>query len=230
MKKIILYLISATAFLFISCAKVEVTSGSGGGGFSWSVPFNPNTNSFDSAAMHFIELPPYRYFIYKDSATGSIDSVGVTESNLNMVLKPAVTGNPSTPGYYYYTYTLTLTRFTSTGNQTWYKGYASCDSDYKNTPRFIDSDFNLSVEATRLPSFWYSFTSLGNLQFTKIPSLIVEGTTHFNVHKFSATNGLSPSDVNYLATAFYWVKGIGIIKRETRTFNTGKTSLLVRFG
>jgi hypothetical protein len=227
MKKIIFYLVTATSLLLNSCAKVEVgSSGWGGGGFNWG-GFTINGNTFDSMAMLYINLPQYRHFIYKDSASGSTDSVGVTESNLNFNFRPA-TGN--TPGVFYETYSLILTNFTPNGNQTWFKGFASCDSDYKNAVSFIDSNFTLSNEPGILPSFWSPFTSSGALQFSKVASLTVEGTAYFNVYKFFATNGLPPSDVNYLAITFYWAKGTGIIKRDTRTFNLVKTSLLVRYG
>jgi hypothetical protein len=227
MKNISFYLIVSTSLLLASCAKVEVnTSGWGGGGFNWG-GITINGNTFDSTAMLYIKIPLYRYFIYKDSATSSTDSVCVTESNLVFNFRPATA---NTPAVFYETYSLILTNFTTNGNQTWFKGYASCDSNYKNGTSFIDSNFIFSNEPGILPSFWSPFTSSGALQFSKVPSLIVEGTTYFNVYKFFATNGLPSSDVNYLATTFYWVKGIGIIKKEIRTYNSIKTSLLVRYG
>ncbi|HMU10262.1 MAG TPA: hypothetical protein PKC54_09670 [Ferruginibacter sp.] len=227
MKKNIFYLLAAIVLIFTSCAKIEVD----GGGldlsdFDWG-GVRIYSNSFDTTAISFIQLPAYRYFIYKDSATGSLDSVVVTESYLSA---PFVQATSNTPGYFYQTYSLTLTNFTATGIHTWYKGFVGCDSDYKNMLSFIDSDFSFSDVSTLLPSFWCPFTSSGAMQFTKIDVLAIEGNAYYNVYRFFATNGRPPSDVNYLATAFYWVKGTGIVKRETRTLNSIKTSLLLRHG
>jgi len=63
-----------------------------------------------------------------------------------------------------------------------------------------------------------------------MPSVNIEGKTYTDVHSFFSSNGLPASNPGYLATTFWWVKGIGIIKREIKTNNSVKTSLLLRHG
>jgi hypothetical protein len=227
MKKIGFPSIIAIFLLLTSCTKADLT-----GDWSWGgigvIQFN--TNRFDSTSLEFIKIPFNRYFIYKDASTGSTDSVYVTQNTVDLVLGQSVQGNPSTPVFYYETYVLTLKNSSGTGNQNWFNGFASCDSQYKPVPLFIDPDFILSNTQTNLPCFWFPFTSSGVLQYSLIPTLSIEGIQYNTVHKFSATNGLQPTHPNYLETTHYWVKGIGIIKKEIRTYNSVKTSLLVRYG
>lgn len=227
MKKILFYPIAVITLFLSSCEKeIDLNMDLDFSDFSWSGPIVFNTNIFDSTGFSYIQLPLNRYFIYKDETSGSTDSVAVTGSNYSAVY----TGpSGSKPGYYYYTYDLTLTRFSAV-NQTWYNGYASCDPDYKNTVTYIDSDFSLSNEPSKLPAFWYPFVSSGTQQYSFIPSAVIESNTYANVHSFSAGNGLQPTDPNYLATTFWWVKGIGIIKKVIRTSGSVKTSLLARHG
>jgi len=232
MKKSSTCLIAAISFLFSSCTKEDFEidlSGLGGGGGGWGIPSIYGI-TFDNNAISHIKLPQWRYFIYKDPGTSSTDSVVVTESNIVSVIQPAVMGNPVIPGFIYDKYVLTLSSIVATGNQTWYSGIAFCDSQHKNVPLFIDSNFNLSNGQTNLPAFWYPFTSSGSLQYSKISSTVIEGVTYNNVHRFSASNGLPPTDPNYLATAFWWADGIGIIKREITTAGSVKTQHLLRYG
>ena len=224
MKKITFLSLIVISLLLTSCAKVDLT-----GDWSWGgigeIKFN--TNRFDSTSLAFINIPQNRYFIYKDESTGLTDSVYVTQSSVSPVFGQSTS---STPLFFYETFALTLTYSSAGGNQQWFTGFASCDSQYKSVPLFIDSDFILSNTKTNLPCFWFPFTSSGVLQYSFIPSLSIEGTQYNTVHKFSATNGLQPTHPNYLETTHYWVKGIGIIKKEIKTSNSVKTSLLIRRG
>jgi hypothetical protein len=187
-----------------------------------------STVNFYTPALEIIELPANRYFIYKDQATGSLDSVVVTQSMLETKFQ-AQTQN--TLAYSYSTYTLSMNKISGSAIQSWYTGFATCDFPGSSTIiSVIDSTFNLSNGSTDLPAFWYPLASSGNLQYSNIPLVSIEGNTYLDVYSFSATNGFQPTESNYLATTFWWVKGIGIIKRETRTFNSIKTSLLLRYG
>jgi hypothetical protein len=227
MKKITFLSFIAISVLLTSCAKVDLT-----GDWSWGgigeIKFN--TNRFDSTSLAFINVPQNRYFIYKDESTGLTDSVYVTQSMVSPVMGQSVQGPPTTPSFLYETFALALTYSSGTGNQLWFTGFASCDSQYKSVPLFIDSDFILSNTQTNLPCFWFPFTSSGVLQYSFLSTLTIEATPYNAVHKFSATNGLQPTQPNYLETTHYWVKGIGIIKKEIKTNNSVKTSLLVRYG
>lgn len=230
MKKISIYPIAVLAFLFSSCTKedfeIDLSGLGGGGGGGWGIPVY-NYHAFDFYAIRHIQIQQGRYFIYKDPGTGAIDSVITTESSLSTVNQPPAGSNPA---FSYQKYTLTLTSFTATGNQTWYRGFASCDSLYKGPPRFIDSTYSLVNDQDTLPSFWYPYTSSGNLQYRKIPAMNIEGTIYYYVNSFSASNGLPPTDPGYLATTFWWVDDIGIIKREIRTIGSVKTWHLLRYG
>ena len=235
MKKIIFYCLTASAFLMASCSKENLNLGGGGGwswGGGWGMPGGGPIagNYFDNTALDFINITWNRYFIYKDSATGITDSVIVTRNYTSSVFHDSVPGNPPIPAFSYETYGLTLQKISGSAYQTWFDGFASCDSQYRYTAHYIDSDFDLTDKQNNLPAFWYPFTSSGVKQYTIVPTITIEGTTYAQIHKFSATNGLQPTDTNYRETIFYWEKGTGIIKREIRTYNSVKTSLLVRYG
>jgi hypothetical protein len=136
-----------------------------------------------------------------------------------------------TPGYIYEKYAVTLTRISGATNQTWFKGSASCHYDPGHTmSSSVDPNLNFSNEQTGLPAFWYPYSSSATMKFDYFSTLTIEGTVYTNVQAFISTNGLQPSDANFLQTTYYWVKGIGIIKKETRTANSVKTYLLLRYG
>lgn len=226
MKKIVRFFFTSIVILFVACKKETPAQ----------IDY-PTTNvKLSPAALNFVQLPVGRYFIYKDSASGSTDSVSVTQSsNENLFHKGRVGSgcgwfcyDPGEPDYYYEKYSLTI----SSTSQEWFKGVASCDANYSslafailgNPSMLVESNFNL------YDAFWYPFTTYGSRQYTSIPILTIEGNTYAEVHHFFSTNGLQPTDINYLGTTHYWVKGIGIIKKEIRTYNSIKTSLLIRHG
>ena len=236
MKKLIFYCLAASVLLLASCEKPDLSSDFN---MSWSdlnwgggVNINMSGSSFDSSALSYIKLPVNRYFIYKDLSSGSTDSVTVTQSTLNIGVQPASQGYPI--GYVYNKFELTVANYYSySTNIILVKGITTTDfpSGLGSTPtHIIDSNFVLTNDQTNVPSFWYPFTSSGLNQYTYIPTLTIEGIMYTAVHCFSSSNGLPPTDINYQASVFYWVKGIGIIKKESRTYNSVKTSLLVRYG
>ena len=235
MKKLIFYPIVLVAFLFSACSKsgdfsIDLSGGFGGGG--WGPPGGRayDRNYFDNKGLEFIWVPGNRYFIYKDSATGITDSVIVTQNYTGSVFHDSVPGNPPVPPFTHEIYNFTLQKISGSSYQTWFEASASCDSQYRHSAHFIDSDFELSDKQTNLPVFWYPFISSGVNQYTLVPTITIEGTTYIQIHKFFATNGLQPTDINYKATICYWEKGTGIIKKEIRTYNSVKTFLLVRIG
>jgi hypothetical protein len=231
MKKFIFNCLTVSVLLLASCKKLDLSGDFGG--FNWGGLGNIrfSGSSFDTSALNYIQLPFNRYFIYKDPSTGSTDSVVITQSIDSFSLQPIGPGYPL--AYFLHTFKLTLTGFSGTPNQTWYKGSASTNFPpglATTSIHIIDSIFSLSNEQTNLPGFWYPFISSALNQYAFIPSLTFEGRTYTAVHSFSSSNGLQPTDINYQASLFCWVKGVGIIKREIRTFNSVKTSLLVRYG
>ncbi len=217
MKKNILYCISATIILLASCAKIEVTSSDETAFYK----FNPS--------IDIINLPLNRYFIYKDSATGVTEFVRVTESIIEKKLDEGYFDWDK--DFYYETYKLTLTKIAGSSQENWFSGFAQSyvfTGFYGST--IDNTGFKFYEQGSVLPVFWCPFTSSGNWQYTQIPSLTVNGTVYTGVHKFISTNGKQPSEAGYLQLTCYWVKGIGIIKREIRTDTTVKTFLLVSYG
>lgn len=211
MKKLIFYCLVATSLLLFSCTKDHISLGTG-----------PNykfySSLFDSVAIAYINLKPNSNYIYKDQATGLTDTVIVTKS---------IKGGSS---YFAETYELTCSIISfNLPTTTWLQASASCDENKGPTPVIYDADFELRNWETQLPAFWYPFTSSLNKQYTYIPLIIIEGTTYNGVNKFQASNGFQPSESNYQENIFYWVKGIGIIKKEIKTYNSVKTSLLVKY-
>ncbi len=238
MKKLFFNSLTVIIIFLASCSKekiyVDPTSIVWGGGGGGGMPGGGIIagNYFDNTALDFINTPwhGYRYFIYRDSATGFTDSVIVSQNYTQGVLHDSVPGNPPVPQYTHQTFKLRLQQLTGSPGPIWFDGFASCDTQYRNTIRFIDSDFELTDRQNNLPAFWYPFTSSGANRYSLIPSITIEGTIYIQIHKFSTTNGLQPTDINYRETAYYWEKGTGIIRKDLRTYNSIKTSLLLRMG
>ena len=232
MKKNIFYSLMAAAFLLSSCGKEDLSldlSNFNWGGGPYNIKFNGS--SFDSTALTYIQIPLNRYFIYKDLTTGNTDSVVVTESTDSSGFQQASPGYPI--GYFYTKHKLTINKISGSFSETWYSGSATSDFPANNgsTPTWIyDSNFMLSNDMNNIPAFWYPFTTSGRNDYTYNNTMTIEGRIYSGVHSFSTNNGFQPGDVNYVASLFCWVKGIGIIKREIRTSNSVKTSVLLRFG
>ena len=233
MKKIIFYCLTASVLLLASCKKTGLSDVSTLSGY-----VNPNTVivHFNQEVLDYIQLPVNRYFIYKDSATGSIDSVKVTQSVIETNFYQATSGFPGSPAFYTDVYKLTLTKFQALPptSQPWFQGTARC-AGFAGfvSATIIDSNIQFTNQQSNLIIFWNPLTVPGpnlNTQYIYIPTLNIEGIIYSAVHSFSSSNGLPPTDINYQASIFYWVKGIGIIKKEIRTYNSVKTSLLLRYG
>ena len=232
MKKIIFYCLTTSVLLMTSCKKGLDLGGAGG---LLSGILNPNTVTihFYQTALDYIQLPVNRYFIYKDSATGSMDSVKVTQSVIETNFQAATSGYPGQPAVYSDVFKLTLTKFQALPptNQTWFNGIAR-STTYGGfvSATIIDSNITLYNEQSNLLLFWHPFTSFGLRQYTYLSTMTIAGITYTSVQSFSYDNQLLPADINYQASVIYWVKGIGIIKKESRTYNSIKTSLLLRYG
>lgn len=229
MKKFIFSCLVALSLLSFSCKKIDLS------GFNLSGTVNPNTVTihFYQAALDYIQLPVNRYFIYKDSATGSTDSVRVTQSAIETSFQPATSGFPGSPATYSDVFKLTLTKFQAQTptNQTWFQGIARCTSfGGIISATTIDSNITFYNEQSNLLLFWHPFSSFGLGEYKYTPTMTIEGITYTAVQSFYYYNMLPSTDINYQASVIYWVKGIGIIKREIRTYNSVKTSLLIRHG
>jgi len=232
MKKIIFYCSAALVFLMTDCKKDKPDAEN----------YPPPNVKFNPVALEFVQLPASRYYIYKDSASGITDSVRVIQSMVENYFHQGRAAStcgflcydPGEISYYFEKYTLTI----GLENKVWFKGIANCQIFF--TPLIfsllghpaviIDSNFILYDQQNNLSALWFPLAFSGVNQYSLIPALTIEGVTYTEVHKFFTTNGLQPSDMDYQGTIIYWVKGIGIIKREIRTHNSVKTFLLVRYG
>jgi len=61
---------------------------------------------FSDTALAYVQLPLHKYFIYKDSATGTLDSVVVTKSDIEKSYGPSQNfgwGNSASSYYQYFT-------------------------------------------------------------------------------------------------------------------------------
>lgn len=196
--------------------------------------FPPPLVKLNPEGLEFVQLPPGRYFAYEDSSTGTIDTVYVSKSSIEKKFKLGLMGSsdPNCAGmcfgssdYYYQEFTL---RLSTKNGQEWFRGIASTgliDRYFQGSDSiFIAPDFNLN------DCFWYPFISSGQFSiFHLIPVLTLRGVTYSDVHVFSAFNGLQPTDLHYNAIKLYWVKGIGIVQKEIKGFNSVQTSFLLRY-
>jgi hypothetical protein len=229
MNKKIICVISLTTFFIIACKKHNAD--------------NQETTieiKFSSDALVWVQLPLNRYFIYKDSATAALDSVVVTQSNLDTKFVPAhkSTGYldfPS-PAFYYQDFTLILTSFTGTTSNIWLKSFATTQFNRHfssmDTSLLNLNEINSGNNAYKNSIFLYPIipASYPLQTISMIPQLTIEGKIYNNVGIFIISNTVDTSQSYYLKTTYYWVKGTEIIKREVRTSTTLKTDLLVRNG
>ena len=222
------------SMLFLGCKKNMPES-------PRSYPKWPTTYfKLNPPALDFIQLPVGRYYSYVDSATGRIDTVRVSLSIIEKKFQTGIPGssNPICVGMctgtldqYYQEYGL---RMSLINGQDWlrYKASSKIDNLIYYAGDTVITSGSMSFES-QLPlavNFWYPFESSGqvHLHFT-LPLLSINGTSFQEVRVFSAYNGLDPTDINYQAIKTYWVKGIGMIKNEIRTYNSTRTCSLVNY-
>ena len=187
---------------------------------------------FAAEALAYVQLPLNKYFIYKDSASGSLDSVVVTKSDIEKQFMPEhISGFWAVPipAFYYQTFTLTLTKYNGATPQDWFYGIANnssfvTSSDTATALYLIEKDkggaFNYPIIISSGP---YGGVSI-------LPSVTIEGKTYVDAVVFTSSSSLDTSQFYYRKSTYYWVKGVGIIKREIRTSNSIKTDLLIRNG
>ncbi len=199
----------------------------------------PNQISFAGEAMDYAQLPLNRYFIYKDSATGDFDSVGVTQSDLSNIDNPAYPGtgllDPPTPAYNHQKFKLTLTKLNGSP-AIWFQGVADAYNSnlyYASTSlsilTFYGNDNIISPNEVNGYGFSYPTPSFDTV--LNFPNFKVGNNIYNNVLGFisaSAQDGFTqPWDFN---STYYWAKGVGIVQRTVRTIYGTTTSFLERYG
>lgn len=235
MKKNLFYYLTISVLLLTACKKDKPPQTVA------SYPtYPPSLLKLNPTALEFVQLPVNRYFIYKDSTTGSTDTVRVLQSSIETKFQPGippyvVSGWYSYGGYdcYFEKFTLRLSKITGT-YQDWFMSVVSAEGNGRTilseyAPVMIDSLFTFHNGNSNLSALWYPFSNRGIMLYKNIPNLTIEGTMYTDVYKFNESNGLQPNEVNYQEITHYWVKGIGIIKKEIRAYNSVKTSLLVKY-
>lgn len=178
-------------------------------------------------ALSYIKLPLNGYYIYKDSATGNLDSVVVRKSSIDTNFSPARPQSsclsPESSAFYYESYNLLLMKIIGSGEQEWFKGTVLIGgSELRDLSGNVEFGY-----AFIYPLSQYSSTT--GAEYT-IPILTIEGKTYNDVAVFMKANDTDSTKDYYRKTTYYWVKAIGIIKREIVTHTSIKTSFLVRKG
>jgi hypothetical protein len=203
--------------------------------------------TFSTVDLDYVKLPLNRYFIYKDSATGNIDSVKVTRSTISENYGPAVP-SLSLPAVYSQKYYLTLSNISDSG-KAWFQGRAwsvdaSAGGSYGSDPmagvRFFARD-NLinnpdipeddNVNYAQLED-GYGFSSEPGINSGNqyLPSFEVDKHTFYDVIVDTAfTHGDSTQFSGFFKSTYWWAKGIGVIKRTVEKDSVIKTALLERY-
>jgi hypothetical protein len=179
---------------------------------------------FSKNALGYINIPVGKYFIYKDSATGSLDSVVVTESRLEKIYNPAIAGSGwsfGTPEHYSEKFTLKLSAYATGSARNWISGTAQA---FASGFILVPSD-TLSVNFYSDAKLIFNHPHSGNPAYT----LSIEGKTYSDVNITNVTSGLDITHPMFYEATYYWAKGVGLIKRRIKQGSEPvKTILLVR--
>ncbi|MBK7433841.1 MAG: hypothetical protein IPI66_07980 [Chitinophagaceae bacterium] len=166
-------------------------------------PFHPE-------AQNLFFLPVGRYYILRDSVTGALDSVVVSQSAIEYILNP-VSGN--TPAWLSALYKINMEIKTNGTTQPWLNATAQCDRVPDPTPDlYFDTTITVYNDLSSLPLFWYPLKTISRNIYRYYATLNIGGMVRSQVHEFATNNGLSPADPGYESSVCYWVRDIGIVK------------------
>lgn len=175
---------------------------------------------FPVGALEYVKLIEGNYRVYKDTASGDLDSVVITNS---FISKNFFSGNgdPSLgPSHYYEDFILELTKWTGTSPEAWFEGIAT--TKYGFPDMALMEKFDISCFGRYV--FYYP---AGSTLIT-IPSITIEGKDYNDVILGVFESGFS-TDPEYNKRTYFWAKGVGIIKREiARAGGSIKTHTLLR--
>jgi hypothetical protein len=190
--------------------------------------------NFSKADLEYVLIPHDRYFIYKDSATGNLDSVTVAQNDLTVSSSDAV---PfwNLPATHFQMYTLDL-EINKDSETLWYRGVAN--SSYGTSSPFVSDSaakirFSAQDNLIAYPALDYGFSSetSSSVSNQHQSSLTVESNIYNDVVVCTCTSpGLDATDPGNFKSTYYWAKGVGIIKRTVETNSTITTSVLERYG
>lgn len=163
--------------------------------------------------LRYIQLRPEQYFIYKDSASLTLDSVVVKKSMMETLHTP--------PNYQwgqssYEHYQLTLSKIDVTTTSEWLSGYAIAAFSSDKFSMLSKSSNSYDKYIFRYPVDPSKGIFPGD---SSIATMTIEGKVYSNI--ILATGNQSTD------SRFYWAKGVGLIK-YVKGGNTHKTYTLVR--
>jgi len=171
----------------------------------------------DAEGLQYVQLDIGKYFIYKDSASGILDSVVVTKSLLENIFTPAVTGGlfETYPAYNSEVFSLTLTKIEVNSESVWLEA--------QTPPALCCPSLSSNNEPVQMLDsiglvFCYPIGDCNSIDL--ISSLTVEGKVYQDVIKMAGgANG---------ASTYYWAKGLGLIKRIEILNSDTQTYTLIR--
>lgn len=194
MKTYIYVALIVSALLNNSCKKSEVNN-------------PPKSYTFNKEGLEYIQIPVNKYFVYKDSATGLLDSVVVTESKLiDTLLQGGCLGCISGP-YREERFTLVFTKMNGASPSVWYNGRAIA-----SFPWLIDSYTGRVA---------FKFPVCDDCSF--LPTMTVESRVYNQV---ILVRDVSPGADN----TCYWAKGVGMIQCRFIRGSNIQTFTLLRNG
>gem|GEM_PF-4265684 len=152
---------------------------------------NEQVYHLDPDGLRYIKFNTNKYFIYKDSASGKMDSVAVSQSEIST--ETFQDGEQTAKREIY---GLHLVRKNMTADSTWLQGRAK--ADVTNYVKLWDLTGGTNF-------FVYPAVCLC-MELYKLPSLTVEGKTYQDV--------IVKEDafINNYSLTFYWAPSLGIIK------------------
>jgi hypothetical protein len=179
-------------------------------------------------ALKYIKFDQGKYYIYKDSATGRLDSVILTDNTLTTKHIPASQGSwANTPEYNTEHIQMTLHRYGDNVGTQWFK--AEGEPMLQNYYGPFLSDDSASIILTEIIS-WQGGVRTSHGAFSSTSTafpMIVEAVSYPSV----ILGGFSsPTFYENSLREFYWAKNVGIIKKIIVLENVRYVSSLVRHG
>lgn len=186
-------------------------------------PDDPIDNVFNISmsrnALDYVNRPVGKYFIYKVTGILLLDSVVVTSNELDTVHLPRDNNN-NFPEHNIERLRLRMTKYNVVSGGTissdWMKATA-LPNYFIPFDSTTTADVDLRITGTTQTIFYARHNVTGTTTMT------VEGVTYNGVVKAESDNGLPITDPAYEKNTFYWVKGLGVIKRVMVTFNGATT-------
>lgn len=176
---------------------------------------SPPYRQFSREGLAYIQFNTGKYFIFKDSASGRLDSIVVTKSSLEKYNTSvnSLFGPFEAIGERYY---LILSKIDSSGRVTELINGAA--------DNYASDEFIVLRSAATYESLFSYPSPIYN--GTIIPSLQVEGKTYTNV--VCQNNDRHYSAGILVSSSFYWAKGVGLIKSIKSEASNTKTYTLLR--